>query len=66
MPLKLEDLLDIPSQSDCAALCLVINSYLKIEIRAGFDSQLSAATVFFLAGAGMIPESSMRNPGVVS
>ena len=50
VPLKLEDLLDIPSQSDCAALCLVINNHFKIEIRAGFDPQLLRQLVFALRG----------------
>jgi len=50
VPLKLEDLLHIPSQSDCAALCLVINNHFKIEIRAGFDSQLLRQLIFALRG----------------
>ena len=50
VPLKLEDLLDIPSQPDCAALCLVINNHLKIEIRAGFDAQLLRQVIFALRG----------------
>jgi hypothetical protein len=50
VPLKLEDLLDIPARSDCAALCLVINNYLKIEIRAGFDAQLLRQLFFTLWG----------------
>ena len=48
IPIKLEDLLDLPTQSDCAALCLVINNHLKIEIRAGFDPQLLRQLIFAL------------------
>lgn len=40
VPLKLDDLLDLPSQPDRALLCLVVDSHFKIEIRAGFDPQL--------------------------
>ncbi|MFK7848801.1 MAG: hypothetical protein AB8G77_26170 [Rhodothermales bacterium] len=50
IPIKLEDLLDLPTQSDCAALCLVINNHLKIEIRAGFDPQLLRQLIFALRG----------------
>jgi len=50
VPLKLEDLHDIPARSDCAALCLVINNHLKIEIRAGFDAQLLRQLIFALRG----------------
>jgi hypothetical protein len=48
VPLKLEDLLDIPAQPDCASLCLVINNHFKIEIRAGFDPQLFRQLIFAL------------------
>ena len=50
VPVKLDDLLDLPTQSDCAALCLVINNHLKIEIRAGFDPQLLRQLIFALRG----------------
>jgi len=48
VPLKLEDLLDIPTQPDRASLCLVINNHFKIEIRAGFDPQLLRQLIFAL------------------
>ena len=50
VPLKLEDLLDIPPQPACASLCLVINNHFKIEIRAGFDAQLLRQLIFALRG----------------
>ncbi len=50
VPFKLEDLLDIPAQPDCASLCLVINNHFKIEIRAGFDPQLLRQLIFALRG----------------
>ena len=48
--LKLEDLLDIPAPPDRAPLCLVINNYFKVEIRAGFDAQLLRQLIFALRG----------------
>ena len=50
VPVKLEDLLDIPAQPDQASLCLVINNHFKIEIRAGFDAQLLRQLIFALRG----------------
>jgi hypothetical protein len=50
VPLKLEDLLDIPEASDHSALFLVINDYLKIEIRAGFDALLLRQLIVALRG----------------
>jgi hypothetical protein len=50
VPVKLEDLLDIPSEPDRASLCLVINNHFKIEIRAGFDAQLLRQLIFALRG----------------
>jgi hypothetical protein len=50
VPLKLEDLLDIPAQTDHASLCLVINNYFKIEIRAGFDALLLRQVIIALRG----------------
>jgi len=50
VPLKLEDLLDIPNQPDRSALCLVINNHFKIEIRHGFDAQLLRQLIFALRG----------------
>ena len=52
VPLKLEDLLDIPAQPDRASLCLVINNQFKVEIRAGFDAQLLRQLIFALRGLG--------------
>ena len=48
VPLKLEDLLDIPARQDQASLTLVINNDLKIEIRAGFDAQLLRQLIYVL------------------
>jgi hypothetical protein len=48
VPVKFEDLLDIPSDPDRASLCLVINNHLKIEITAGFDPQLLRQLIFTL------------------
>ena len=50
VPLKLEDLLDMPAREDRAPLCLVINHHFKIEIRAGFDAQLLRQLIFALQG----------------
>ena len=50
VPIKLEDLLDIPAQPDRASLCLVINNQFKVEIRAGFDAQLLRQLIFALRG----------------
>jgi hypothetical protein len=50
VPLKLEDLLDIPAQPEGAPLCLVINNCFKIEISAGFDAQLLRQLIFALGG----------------
>ena len=50
VPLKFEDLLDIPAQADQASLYLVINNHLKIEIRVGFDAQLLRQLIFALRG----------------
>jgi hypothetical protein len=50
VPLKLEDLLDIPAQSDRASLSLIINNNFKIEIRAGFDAQLLRQLILALRG----------------
>ena len=48
VPLKLEDLLDIPSGREHASLTLVIDNQFKIEIRAGFDPQLLRQLIFSL------------------
>ena len=48
VPLKLEDLLDIPARQDQAPLTLVINNDFKIEIRAGFDAQLLGQLIYVL------------------
>ena len=50
VPLKLEDLLDVPSQPDRASLCLAVNNHFKIEIRAGFDAQLLRQLIVALRG----------------
>ena len=50
VPLKLEDLLEIPARQDQSSLTLVINNQLKIEIRAGFDAQLLRQLIFALRG----------------
>ena len=50
VPVKLDDFLELPTQSDCTALCLVINNDLEIEIRAGFDPQLLRQLIFTLRG----------------
>ena len=50
VPLRLEELLDIPAQPDRASLCLVINNQFKVEIRAGFDAQLLRQLIFALRG----------------
>mgnify|MGYP002065810268 CR=1 FL=1 len=50
VPLKLEDLLDIPAPPESASLSLVINNHFKIEIRPGFDAQLLRQLIFALRG----------------
>ena len=50
VPLKLEDLLDIPAPADHSALLLVIHNQFKIEIRRGFDAQLLRQLIFALRG----------------
>ena len=50
VPIKLEDLLDIPGQADHASLYLVINNHLKIEIRAGFNALLLRQVIVALRG----------------
>jgi len=50
VPLKLEDLLEIPARQDQSSLTLVINNQFKIEIRAGFDAQLLRQLIFALRG----------------
>ena len=50
VPLKLEDLLEMPTRQNQASLILVINNQFKIEIRAGFDSQLLRQLIFALRG----------------
>jgi hypothetical protein len=50
VPVKLEDLLDIPPQPERASLSLVVNNHFKIEIRAGFDAQLLRQLIFALRG----------------
>jgi hypothetical protein len=49
MPLKLDDwLMDRPAQPDRQSLCLEINDRFKVEIRAGFDTQLLRQLIFAL------------------
>jgi hypothetical protein len=50
VPVKLEDLLDIPAQADHASLYLIINNHLKVEIRAGFDALLLRQVIVALRG----------------
>ena len=50
VPIKLEDLLDIPAPPESASLFLAINNYFKIEIRPGFDAQLLRELIFVLRG----------------
>ena len=50
VPLKLEDLLDMPGQPHHASLCLVINDQFKIEIKAGFDALLLRQVIVALRG----------------
>ena len=48
--LKLEDLMEMPTRQDQASLTLVISNQFKIEIRAGFDTQLLRQLIFALRG----------------
>jgi hypothetical protein len=48
VPLKLENLPDIPARQGQATLILVINNDFKIEIRAGFDAQLLEQLIYVL------------------
>jgi hypothetical protein len=50
VPLRLEDLLDIPAQPDHTSLCLVVNNHFRIEIRPGFDAQLLRQLIVALRG----------------
>ena len=50
VPIKLEDLLDIPASPENASLFLVVNNHFKIEIRPGFDAQLLRQLIFALRG----------------
>jgi len=50
VPVKLEDLLDLPARHDRASLSLIINSQFKVEIRTGFDMQLLRQLIFALQG----------------
>jgi hypothetical protein len=49
VPLKPDDLLmDKPAQPDRQSLCLEIDDHFKVEIRAGFDTQLLRQLIFAL------------------
>jgi len=50
VPLKLEDLLEMPTRQDQASLTLVINNQFQIEIRSSFDAQLLRQVIFALRG----------------
>jgi len=50
VPLKLENLLEMPARTDQASLTLVINNQFNIEIRAGFDAQLLRQLIYALRG----------------
>jgi hypothetical protein len=47
---QLEDLLDIPTPADQSALTLVIDHHFKVQIAAGFDSQLLRQLIAALRG----------------
>jgi hypothetical protein len=51
VPVRLEDLLDIPTQTDQASLSLVIDNHFKVEIRDGFDPKLLRQVIFALRAA---------------
>ncbi len=48
--LKLDDLLDIPTQPDRTSLSLLINNHFQVEIRHGFDAQLLRQLILALRG----------------
>ena len=48
VPLKLEGLLDLSDRPQHASLTLVIDNQFKVEIRAGFDTQLLRQLIFSL------------------
>ena len=50
VPLKIEELLDISTRQDQAPLTLIINNQFKIEIGAGFDTQLLRQVIVALRG----------------
>ena len=50
VPVKMQDLLDMPAQPDRASLSLIINDHFKVEIRSGFDAQLLRQLIFALRG----------------
>ena len=50
VPLKLDNLLEMPARTDQASLTLVINNQFNIEIRAGFDAQLLRQLIYALRG----------------
>ena len=50
VPIKLEDLLEMPAAPESAPLSLLINNHLKVEIRPGFDAQLLRQLIFALRG----------------
>ena len=50
VPIKLEDLLDIPAPPDQPSLRVVINDQFKIEINAGFDALLLRQVILALRG----------------
>ena len=51
VPVKLEDLLDIATQTDQASLSLLIDNHFKVEIRDGFDPKLLRQVIFALRAA---------------
>ena len=50
VPIKLEDLQDIPAPPEIASSSLAINNHFKIEIKPGFDAQLLRELIYALQG----------------
>jgi len=50
VPIKLDDVLDIPAQPVNASLSLIINHHFKVEIRAGFDTRLLRQVIVAIQG----------------
>jgi hypothetical protein len=50
VPVRLDDVPDIPAQPVTAPLSLIINPHFKIEIRTGFDTRLLRQVILALQG----------------